>query len=186
MTSHLHPASLRTLPVVGTRRVRPHWGLGEGSGFPMRLLQLIPDLPGAEGELLCQALDICFPILNQRGLSSELKELMAVETESGSGPDIHCPLVVQSGPPTDRVLLVAHVLVVCDVSSSLLPPSTPISGSGVLLLDQEGGFWLIHSVPNFPPRASSAAYSWPPGAQKYGQTLICVSFPLTQFLDISE
>ena len=92
MTSHLHPASLRTLPVVGTRRVRPHWGLGEGSGFPMRLLQLIPDLPGAEGELLCQALDICFPILNQRGLSSELKELMAVETEFGSGPDIHCPL----------------------------------------------------------------------------------------------
>ncbi|CAI9169746.1 unnamed protein product [Rangifer tarandus platyrhynchus] len=57
---------------------------------------------------------------------------------------------------------------------------------GVLLLDQEGGFWLIHSVPNFPPHASSAAYSWPPGAQKYGQTLICVSFPLAQFLDISK
>ncbi|XP_052499923.1 deoxyribonuclease-2-alpha isoform X1 [Budorcas taxicolor] len=57
---------------------------------------------------------------------------------------------------------------------------------GVLLLDQEGGFWLIHSVPNFPPHASSAAYSWPPGAQKYGQTLICVSFPLTQFLGISK
>ncbi|KAB0404852.1 hypothetical protein E2I00_001642, partial [Balaenoptera physalus] len=57
---------------------------------------------------------------------------------------------------------------------------------GVLLLDQEGGFWLIHSVPNFPPPASSAAYSWPPSAQNYGQTLICVSFPLTQFLNISR
>lgn len=58
----------------------------------MRLLQLIPGLPGAEGELLCQALDVCFPILNQRAPSSELKELMAVEAELGSGPDIHCPL----------------------------------------------------------------------------------------------
>ncbi|TEA31075.1 hypothetical protein DBR06_SOUSAS14010016 [Sousa chinensis] len=63
---------------------------------------------------------------------------------------------------------------------------TKVSGSGVLLLDQEGGFWLIHSVPNFPPPASSAAYSWPPSARNYGQTLICVSFPLTQFLDISR
>lgn len=114
MTNRLNPTSLRTLPVVGTRRVRPHWGLGEGSGFPMRLLQLIPDLPGAEGELLCQALDICFPVLNQRGPSSELKGLMAVETEPGSGPDIHCPL--PAGPAVQapyrlRVLLVAHVLV---------------------------------------------------------------------------
>uniref|UniRef100_A0A8D1N3K7 Deoxyribonuclease-2-alpha n=1 Tax=Sus scrofa TaxID=9823 RepID=A0A8D1N3K7_PIG len=57
---------------------------------------------------------------------------------------------------------------------------------GVLLLDQEGGFWLIHSVPNFPPPSSSAAYSWPPSARTYGQTLICVSFPLTQFLNISR
>lgn len=73
MTNRLNPASLRTLPVVGTRRVRPHCGLGEGSGFPMRLLQLIPDLPVAEGELLWQALDICFPILNQRGPSLNYK-----------------------------------------------------------------------------------------------------------------
>ncbi|XP_006206301.2 deoxyribonuclease-2-alpha [Vicugna pacos] len=57
---------------------------------------------------------------------------------------------------------------------------------GVLLLDQEGGFWLIHSVPNFPPPASSAVYSWPPSAETYGQTLLCVSFPLTEFLDISR
>ncbi|XP_044110031.1 LOW QUALITY PROTEIN: deoxyribonuclease-2-alpha [Neovison vison] len=52
---------------------------------------------------------------------------------------------------------------------------------GVLLLDQEGGFWLVHSVPHFPPPACSAAYSWPSSARTYGQTLLCVSFPLTQF-----
>uniref|UniRef100_A0A250YGE5 Deoxyribonuclease-2-alpha n=1 Tax=Castor canadensis TaxID=51338 RepID=A0A250YGE5_CASCN len=57
---------------------------------------------------------------------------------------------------------------------------------GVLLLDQEGGFWLVHSVPRFPPTASSGAYSWPHNAQAYGQTLLCVSFPLTQFLRIGK
>lgn len=53
----------------------------------------------------------------------------------------------------------------------------------MLLLDQEGGFWLIHSVPGFPPHD---AYSWPPNAQKYGQTLLCVSFPFDQFSKIGE
>lgn len=57
---------------------------------------------------------------------------------------------------------------------------------GVLLFDQEGGFWLIHSVPRFPPPASSGAYSWPPNARTYGQTLLCVSLPFTQFLKIGK
>ncbi|KAM6216793.1 deoxyribonuclease-2-alpha [Rhynchocyon petersi] len=57
---------------------------------------------------------------------------------------------------------------------------------GVLLLDEEGGFWLVHSVPGFPPPASSAAYSWPNSARVYGQTLLCVSFPFTQFLMIGR
>lgn len=56
---------------------------------------------------------------------------------------------------------------------------------GVLLLDQEGGFWLVHSVPGFPPN-SSLAYHWPPPAQTYGQTLMCMSFPLKQFSAIGK
>lgn len=58
-------------------------------------------------------------------------------------------------------------------------------GSGVLLLDKEEGFWLIHSVPGFPP-PSHAAYRWPPHAHRYGQTLLCVSFPFDQFSKIGE
>lgn len=57
---------------------------------------------------------------------------------------------------------------------------------GVLMLDEEGGLWLVHSVPCFPAPASSAAYSWPPNAQRYGQTLLCVSFPVTQFNSIGR
>ncbi|XP_008564880.1 PREDICTED: deoxyribonuclease-2-alpha isoform X2 [Galeopterus variegatus] len=57
---------------------------------------------------------------------------------------------------------------------------------GVLLLDQEGGLWLVHSVPRFPPPAASGAYSWPYNARPFGQTLLCVSFPLTQFQRIGR
>lgn len=56
---------------------------------------------------------------------------------------------------------------------------------GVLLLDKEEGFWLIHSVPGFPP-PSHAAYRWPPHAHRYGQTLLCVSFPFDQFSKIGR
>lgn len=52
-----------------------------------------------------------------------------------------------------------------------------------MLLDREEGFWLIHSVPGFPPRD---AYRWPPQAHRYGQTLLCVSFPFDQFSKIGE
>ncbi|XP_004616854.1 deoxyribonuclease-2-alpha-like isoform X2 [Sorex araneus] len=57
---------------------------------------------------------------------------------------------------------------------------------GVVLLDQQGGLWLIHSVPRFPPPASSGTYRWPPNAQTYGQMLLCVSFPLGQFVAIGR
>ncbi|GAB1293402.1 Deoxyribonuclease-2-alpha [Apodemus speciosus] len=66
-------------------------------------------------------------------------------------------------------------------SSSARDSSSHGHTKGVLLLDQEGGFWLVHSVPRFPAPASSGEYSWPPNAQTYGQTLICVSLPFSQF-----
>ncbi|XP_005087389.1 deoxyribonuclease-2-alpha isoform X1 [Mesocricetus auratus] len=71
-------------------------------------------------------------------------------------------------------------------SSSARDSSSRGHTKGVLLLDQEGGFWLIHSVPRFPPPVSSGAYSWPPNAHTYGQTLLCVSFPFDQFLKIGR
>ncbi|XP_070270097.1 deoxyribonuclease-2-alpha [Myotis yumanensis] len=54
---------------------------------------------------------------------------------------------------------------------------------GVLLLDKDEGFWLIHSVPGFPP---PAAYNWSLKAHRYGQTLLCVSFPFDQFSTIGR
>lgn len=45
----------------------------------------------------------------------------------------------------------------------------------------QAGFWLIHSVPKFPPSpADPAGYSFPNTGTVYGQTFICVTLPLAQ------
>ncbi|XP_056426345.1 deoxyribonuclease-2-alpha isoform X2 [Hyla sarda] len=54
---------------------------------------------------------------------------------------------------------------------------------GVVLLDKTQGFWLIHSVPHFPP-SSSEKYDWPPNAYHNGQSFICVTYPYAQFKEI--
>jgi len=46
---------------------------------------------------------------------------------------------------------------------------------GVLALDKESGFWLIHSVPNFAP-APTSGYEYPDTGKLNGQTLLCISF----------
>ncbi|XGW23966.1 hypothetical protein V3C99_005849 [Haemonchus contortus] len=54
---------------------------------------------------------------------------------------------------------------------------------GVTVFDEDTGFWLIHSVPNFP---SLGSYSYPATGIKFGQTFLCLSLP-TRFLgDVGE
>ncbi|CAJ0925664.1 unnamed protein product, partial [Mesorhabditis belari] len=43
---------------------------------------------------------------------------------------------------------------------------------GVLNFDRSTGFWMIHSVPNYPPLHS---YSYPKTATKYGQSFLCIT-----------
>ncbi|XP_075715196.1 deoxyribonuclease-2-alpha isoform X2 [Rhinoderma darwinii] len=54
---------------------------------------------------------------------------------------------------------------------------------GVVLLDKQQGFWLIHSTPRFPP-SSSQKYDWPSSALRNGQSFICVTYPYSQFKEI--
>ena len=43
------------------------------------------------------------------------------------------------------------------------------------------GFWILHSVPHYPPDpASSGGYSYPVTGVTYGQTMLCVSLPTQQ------
>ena len=46
---------------------------------------------------------------------------------------------------------------------------------GVIGFDASGGFWLVHSVPRFPP----TPYTYPAYATKYGQSFMCMSYSLS-------
>ncbi|CAG0921753.1 unnamed protein product [Notodromas monacha] len=47
---------------------------------------------------------------------------------------------------------------------------------GAVVMDDHGsGFWLIHSVPHFPPKPEDG-FGYPASGRTYGQTLFCVSF----------
>ncbi|KAL8178390.1 UNVERIFIED_CONTAM: Deoxyribonuclease-2-beta [Gekko kuhli] len=54
---------------------------------------------------------------------------------------------------------------------------------GFLLLDKSQGFWVIHSIPEFPPFPQKG-YQYPPTGQKNGQTAICLTFQYDQFAKI--
>ncbi|XP_010194008.1 deoxyribonuclease-2-beta [Colius striatus] len=56
---------------------------------------------------------------------------------------------------------------------------------GFLLLDKSQGFWVIHSVPLFPP-APEDGYVYPDTGENYGQTAICLTFKYNQFTEIDQ
>lgn len=57
---------------------------------------------------------------------------------------------------------------------------------GVVLLDKNQGFWLVHSTPHFPPVRQAGQYSYPSSGVNNGQNFICVTYPLERFQAIGE
>lgn len=57
--------------------------------------------------------------------------------------------------------------------------------TGFLLLDKSQGFWVIHSIPEFPPFPQKG-YRYPPSGQRNGQTAICLTFQYDQFAKIGN
>lgn len=51
---------------------------------------------------------------------------------------------------------------------------------GDLAFDNTSGFWLIHSVPKFPPFANDS-YGYPETGERFGQSFICVTFNYSTF-----
>uniref|UniRef100_A0A8V0ZXV8 deoxyribonuclease II n=1 Tax=Gallus gallus TaxID=9031 RepID=A0A8V0ZXV8_CHICK len=71
-----------------------------------------------------------------------------------------------------------------------VPHSGSINGKrghtkGFLLLDKSQGFWVIHSVPLFPPFPEDG-YGYPASGESYGQTAICITFSYEQFIEIDQ
>lgn len=56
---------------------------------------------------------------------------------------------------------------------------------GVIAADATGGFWLVHSVPKFPP-SDYKAYSYPPTGHLYGQSFLCISLSASELDTIGE
>ncbi len=46
---------------------------------------------------------------------------------------------------------------------------------GVVVFGKDTGFWLVHSVPKYPPEAATGTYAYPHTGQHYGQSFLCIS-----------
>ncbi len=46
---------------------------------------------------------------------------------------------------------------------------------GVIAFDDNTGFWLVHSVPKYPPYPASEQYGYPATGEKFGQSFLCIS-----------
>ncbi|KAM8825841.1 deoxyribonuclease-2-alpha [Synchiropus picturatus] len=57
---------------------------------------------------------------------------------------------------------------------------------GVVMLDKEQGFWLVHSTPRFPPVRRGGAFAYPHSGVINGQNFLCITFPLQSFQTIGE
>ena len=59
---------------------------------------------------------------------------------------------------------------------------------GVLMLNKDQGFWLIHSVPKFPSvsRSNFSSFEYPRSGRQYGQSFLCVSFGSDQFYNVGK
>uniref|UniRef100_UPI0037E91075 deoxyribonuclease-2-alpha n=1 Tax=Semicossyphus pulcher TaxID=241346 RepID=UPI0037E91075 len=57
---------------------------------------------------------------------------------------------------------------------------------GVVLLDKNQGFWLVHSTPHFPPVRQEGQFYYPSSGVTNGQNFICVTYPLERFQTIGE
>ena len=66
----------------------------------------------------------------------------------------------------------AHVSNLCNVVG--------VSLTGDVVYDDQSGFWLVHSLPHFPPQVNTS-YGYPHSGLVYGQTFICVTYPAKYF-----
>lgn len=53
----------------------------------------------------------------------------------------------------------------------------------MLALGKSSGFWIVHSIPKFPPPFESESYAYPNSGTIYGQSVLCVSISTARQAD---
>lgn len=80
---------------------------------------------------------------------------------------------------TTKVLSDSIVLLYNDEPPTGKPDGVDGHSKGVVAADFQSGFWLIHSVPKFPPNLE-VGYNFPETGQRFGQSFLCISFKADQ------
>jgi len=57
---------------------------------------------------------------------------------------------------------------------------------GVVVANDISGFWMIHSVPKFPPAMDEGSYDYPHTGTTYGQSFLCISFTGDQLANVGK
>lgn len=57
---------------------------------------------------------------------------------------------------------------------------------GVVVANDISGFWMIHSVPKFPPALDQGSYDYPHTGTNYGQSFLCISFTGDQLSNVGK
>lgn len=57
---------------------------------------------------------------------------------------------------------------------------------GVAVANENGGFWLVHSVPKYPPPIETGAYGYPKSGTVYGQSFLCISFKANEMRSVGK
>lgn len=60
-----------------------------------------------------------------------------------------------------------------------------VTTTGVVSFDAQAGFWLVHSVPRFPPYVKDD-YSYPDSGTVFGQTMLCISLPASALPAVAQ
>lgn len=57
---------------------------------------------------------------------------------------------------------------------------------GVVVANDISGFWLVHSVPKFPPATEEGSYGYPKSGTIYGQSFLCLSLTGDQMSKVGK
>ncbi|CAJ0600396.1 unnamed protein product [Cylicocyclus nassatus] len=121
---------------------------------------------------------------NKSAIGATLSQLYNINKKTASVIDSWSRnSVVESRPvshPLERTFAIAY--------NDDRPSGPVVSGlahsKGVAVFDHFVGFWMVHSVPNFPP--SRGKYSYPGSGAVYGQSFLCMSISSNSLEDVGQ